>query len=153
MTCVRGVGVLPAIDFDDQTRRKTNEIAEICAERKLTAETQAVKLFATQFFPQQFSASVDCLRKARERSVALPLPLALGSAKGPLDLSLFRSSTRKGRGDSLRFVAATYNFRSLFQAASSAAAEAAKSFHGSGRFNTASAVGMVNADGSRPLRN
>jgi len=50
---LRGLGVLPTVDFDDQARGETNKIAEIWAEGKLTAKTKAVNLLAAQFLPQQ----------------------------------------------------------------------------------------------------
>src|SRR5258708_1146438 len=46
-----------------------------------------------------------------------------------------------------------YIFFSFFHAESSGIAEAAKSFHGSGRFNTAAAPAIVKGGGSRALRN
>ncbi len=47
-------GMLSSIDLNHQTRRKTDEVAEIWAEWKLTSETQTMKLFAAQFLPEEF---------------------------------------------------------------------------------------------------
>ncbi len=46
--------VLATIHLNDKSSRQTNEVAVKRTEWKLTAETEAMKLFAAEFLPKQF---------------------------------------------------------------------------------------------------
>src|SRR3546814_15585129 len=98
--------MLSAIDFDDQTRGKTDEVHDVIAESILPPEAQAVDLLAAEVMPELLFRIDGVLAKLLDdrigRHLRLPLPLTPPAGGGGFPLSLDSMPASPNRSEDRR---------------------------------------------------